>query len=137
VRRTPSFPLVLVDTDVLSYFFRRDTRAERYERALRDRRVVMTAMTRAELYHWAESRDWGHKKREDLRTFMDRYRTVYPDDAICQVWGEVVDGARRRGRPIGSSDAWQAATALFLEIPLITHNADDFAGVPRLVVISD
>ena len=68
---------------------------------------------------------------------MDRYQTVYPDDAICQLWGKVVDEARRRGRRIGSGDAWQAATALFLDVPLITHNADDFAGVPRLVVISD
>jgi predicted nucleic acid-binding protein len=68
---------------------------------------------------------------------MALYRTVYPNDGVCRLWAEVVTGARRNGRPISDADAWQAATALFLDAPLITHNPDDFAGVPRLVVISD
>lgn len=46
------------------------------------------------------------------------------------------DGARRRGRPIASGDAWIAATARLYAVPLVTHNADDYAGVDRLAVLS-
>jgi predicted nucleic acid-binding protein len=43
----------------------------------------------------------------------------------------------RRGRQIGWADAWVAATALLHGIPLITHNAKDYRGVDRLVVVSE
>jgi predicted nucleic acid-binding protein len=43
------------------------------------------------------------------------------------------DGA---GRPIATSDAWIAATATLLDVPLLTHNAGDFESEPGLNVIS-
>jgi predicted nucleic acid-binding protein len=49
----------------------------------------------------------------------------------------VVVGARRRGRVIQAADAWIAATALLLRVPLVTHNASNFAGISGLTVISE
>jgi hypothetical protein len=35
------------------------------------------------------------------------------------------------------ADAWIAATALFHDIPLITHNRDDYLGIDGLTVLSE
>ena len=83
----------VVDTDVVSYVFRGDTRAALY-----------------------------------------RPHPFDPD--LCERWAHVTVMARRLGRPIQHADAWIAATALLHNVPLITHNRDDYAGVPGLVVVS-
>jgi len=36
-----------------------------------------------------------------------------------------------------TGDAWVAATALSYDVPLVTNNAADFAGVSGLTVISE
>jgi predicted nucleic acid-binding protein len=40
------------------------------------------------------------------------------------------------GRRIDCADAWIAATALIAGAPLITHNRNDYLGVPGLTLIS-
>jgi predicted nucleic acid-binding protein len=45
--------------------------------------------------------------------------------------------ARRRGRPVAMADAWVAATALFLDVPLVTNNESHFSSVTGLTVISE
>jgi predicted nucleic acid-binding protein len=40
------------------------------------------------------------------------------------------------GRRIDCADAWVAATALLCGAPLITHNRNDYLGVPGLSLIS-
>lgn len=48
-----------------------------------------------------------------------------------------MDGARRRGRAIEVADARVAATALLYDVPLVTHDPDDFAGVDGLQIITE
>ena len=44
--------------------------------------------------------------------------------------------AQARGRRIECADAWIAATPLITGAPLITHNRNDYLGVPGLTLIS-
>ena len=64
---------------------------------------------------------------------MERYlrgvEVHHSDRDACRNWAEVTRRAARRGRPILCADAWIAATALTLGVPLVTHNAADYAGV--------
>jgi tRNA(fMet)-specific endonuclease VapC len=47
-------------------------------------------------------------------------------------WAE----ARKSGHTIETADAWIAATALLHDIPLVTHNSKDYAGVDGLKIIT-
>jgi tRNA(fMet)-specific endonuclease VapC len=47
----------IVDTDVVSFLFKRDTRAELYRPHLSTRLLVVSFMTVAELDRWALSRN--------------------------------------------------------------------------------
>ena len=50
---------VVVDTDVVSVLFKSDTRAERFLSYMRDRRLVLSFMTEAELERWVLQSQWG------------------------------------------------------------------------------
>ncbi|MSV29978.1 MAG: type II toxin-antitoxin system VapC family toxin [Bryobacterales bacterium] len=67
---------------------------------------------------------------------LERFAVLPYDRALCAKWAEVTIAAQARGRRIDCADAWIAATALISGAPLITHNHDDYLGVPGLVLIS-
>jgi predicted nucleic acid-binding protein len=135
----PSAPApspVVVDTDVVSYPFKGDTRAAVYQSHLAGRQPVLSFMTVAELSFWAEEQNWGQQTRDRLERFLRGFTVQYPDRALCGLWGAVMAAARRAGRPIGPADAWIAATALRYNVPLVTHNPTDYSGVPGLAILS-
>jgi tRNA(fMet)-specific endonuclease VapC len=54
---------LVVDTDVVSFIFKKDSRATSYERHLDGKRVCVSFMTVAEVYEWSISRRWMHGLR--------------------------------------------------------------------------
>ena len=72
-----------------------------------------------------------------MTAFLEQFTIVLVDRSLCRTWAEVGDRARRSGRPIQAADAWIAATAIALGVPLITNNRDDFAGVTDLLILPD
>jgi tRNA(fMet)-specific endonuclease VapC len=133
---SPAPTSVVADTDVLSYIFKGDTRAAGFQSLLAGRSVAISFMTVAEMEFWAKERNWGHATRDRLERFLVGFAILYPDRALCELWGGVMATTRRAGRPIGPSDAWIAATALLFDVPLVTHNPADYAGVTGLQILS-
>ena len=128
---------VAVDTDVVSYIFKDDTRASLYRPHLADQIAVISFTTLAELERWPLTANWGARRRQQLKTHLRRYGVQYSSASLCRLWAEVMDNARQSGQTISVSDAWIAATALQLGVPLVTHNRADFAGVAGLTIISE
>jgi tRNA(fMet)-specific endonuclease VapC len=128
---------VVVDTDVVSFLYKRDTRAALYRPHLDGQLPIISFMTLAELMKWTVARSWGERRRQDMLNYLRRYRVEHSSPEMCQHWAEVSDGARRAGRPILTGDAWVAAAALTYGVPLVTNNPADFAGAPGLTVISE
>jgi hypothetical protein len=59
------------------------------------------------------------------------------DAELYDRWGSVTAAAQGRQGSNAPLDAWIAATALRLRIPLVTHNPDAFAGIPGLFLITE
>lgn len=127
----------VVDTDVLSMTFKRDTRASLYRPHLQGRQLSISFMTVAELERWALGRNWGTARRAALAEYLHRFTIRHSDEMLCRWWAAVMVSAQRNGRRIEVADAWIAATALLHAVPLITHNAEDYAGVDGLHVITE
>jgi len=128
---------VVVDTDVVSYLFRRDTRAELYRPHLDGELLVVSFMTVAEIDRWTLERDWGEPRRRRMEEHLGNF-VVYPyNRQMCRKWAEISDESRKRGRPVGVADAWIAATASLHEMPLVTHNREHFSGIEGLELISE
>ena len=125
---------LVVDTDVVSYLFKRDTRAALYQPFLNSPPFVISFMTPAELHRWMRERNWGQTRRVELEAYLTRYVVLHSDIDLCERWAQATDSARRNGRPV--ADAWIAATALHLAVPLVTHNASHYASVDGLDVLT-
>jgi tRNA(fMet)-specific endonuclease VapC len=128
---------VVVDTDVVSFLYKRDTRATLYRPHLDGQLPIISFMTLAELEQWTMARNWGARRRRELLDYLRRYLVEQSSPELCRRWAEAMDSARRTGRPILTADAWVAATALTYDVPLVTNNPADFAGVAGLTVVSE
>ena len=127
----------VVDTDVLSYLLKRDTRVHAYLPYLTDTIIIISFMSLAELERWALERNWGAARRAGLRRFLDGLVTRPVDRALCETWAAITVEARRNGRPIGHADAWVAVTARLDGLPLVTNNARHYVGVGGLTVLTE
>jgi predicted nucleic acid-binding protein len=103
-------PIVL-DTDVVSFLFKSDSRAQAYLPHLRDRQWMISFMTEAELEQWAMLSNWHSKRTDWLRVFVGRFVIVPSSRDLIVKWAEVMVAARRAGRRLETADAWIAATA--------------------------
>lgn len=126
---------VVADTNVLSFIFKEDTRAELYRPHIDDNLVIVSFMTIAELDRWALHHNWGKARRRSMELFLQDFLFSFCDRSLCVKWAEATDSARRNGRPIDTADAWIAATALLHGIPLLTHNPSDYLGVDGLILV--
>ena len=125
---------VLLDTNIISYLEKNDSRVEAYRPHLEGKRHVICFMTVAELYRWAVKYAWGEPRISRLRTRLDQYLVVPFDDALAWEWAAI---SAIPGRPIATSDAWIAASARRYKLPLITHNRKHFEFIPDLVLTSE
>jgi tRNA(fMet)-specific endonuclease VapC len=126
----------LLDTNVFSYVVRGDTRAEQYRAYLAGRQLGVSFQTVAELRRWAIERRWGPARHRALAGQLNRVVVYLVDDALMTAWAEITARLRRAGRPITDADAWIAATAWVLNVPLVTHNRRHFAAIDGLEVVS-
>jgi predicted nucleic acid-binding protein len=126
----------IVDTDVLSFIAKADTRATLYASALAGKRLCVCFQTVAELRLWALLRRWGASRREALDSLLNQFVVLPYDSMMAQHWADVTAHRRRLGRPIDCGDAWIAACALRHGAALLTHNSRDYAEIPGLNLIS-
>jgi tRNA(fMet)-specific endonuclease VapC len=52
-------PTLLLDTDVFSFLFKGDSRANAYAILIQGHRLALSLMSVAELFQWAAVRNWG------------------------------------------------------------------------------
>lgn len=124
--------LVLLDTDVSSFFIKKSSYAEPYLPLIQKQEVAVSFMTEAELYQWAYVRNWGKSRIKELTDYLDGLTIIYADQPMCCHWAKIRTEQRARGMVISPQDAWVAATALRYDLPLITNNIKDFQHIPCL-----
>lgn len=127
---------LIVDTDIVSFLLKGDTRAQLYRPHLEGNTLALSFMTVAELYQWAYVRNWGDRRVARLEEHLHQYVIVPFDNALCKQWARISVQRQQMGRPMSVQDAWIAATALRHNCPLVTHNGDDFSDIIGLKVIS-
>ena len=126
--------LLVVDTDVVSCIFKWHPLAPRYVDLLRGNDPIVSFMTLAEMRFGALEARWGPRRRNLLERYLSDFGVCYADQKLCTVWAEVKCESNRKGAPISSPDAWIAATALYLNAPLVTNNAKDYAHLKDLEI---
>src|SRR6185369_4511025 len=109
--------LIVLDTDVFSYVFKADSRAEPFVSLLAGKTACLSFMTVAELYQWALARNLGTSRRQALQRSIDRCAVLPFDNATAHAWAVISAGRMKAGRPIECGDCWVAACALRHNLP--------------------
>jgi len=117
---------LVVDTDVVSYVFRNHSAAALYIPIIENHKLWISFMTRAEIRLGARKANWGPRTLVLLDQYLSNYETRFPDEQMCDIWADVC--------PIDSQDAWIAATAIELDVPLVTNNVRHFRDLPGLTL---
>ena len=123
---------LLIDTDVFSFLFKGDTRADRYLPHTTGKRLCLSFMTVAELLRWALAYNWGPARRQSLDRALGRYLVLPYDAVMSETWARITVQRARAGKPISCGDGWIAASAVRHGLELLFHNGKDFLGIEGL-----
>jgi tRNA(fMet)-specific endonuclease VapC len=132
-----TFEPVMVDTNILSYVFKLDSRAELYAKHLEHRQLLISFQTLAETDRWALERRWGTAKQKQFEQFINSFVEIGHNRSISRHWAQIMTQARAIGKPMPTADAWIAASALEVGCALVTHNPSDFHTVINLKIITE
>jgi len=128
-------PRLLLDTNIVTYTLKNTKWKELYEPILFGKRLCISFMTFAELLEGAYRKQLSARNlRKYQNDLWSRYVTISSNDTICECFANI--RVQRRTRPISVPDALIAATAMAYELPLVTHNAKDFAGIDGLKLVT-
>ena len=132
--------VVLLDTTVISLLHPKKRESEirdRYAVHTTKQTLALSFQSVAELWNWAETREWGDEARHGLDLFIKRFLVIPYDYALAQAWARAMQSSQREGRRLEAGDCWIAATAIHRRIPLLTHDRDLVdLPIPGLQVIS-
>lgn len=135
-------PAVVVDTMAVSALVnatRQPEPAAAYAAVIAGRPIVISFATVTELRHGALKAGWGELRRRALERDLARFIVVQPDDRLMSVCADLRAACETRGHPLGQklheADRWIAATAIRLDLELVSDDAV-FQNVPSLSVRS-
>ena len=131
---TPGTDLVVLDTSVVSLLLANAAPADYYQAEIAGRRTVVSFQTQEEVLFGAIKGNWGPRRMSQLRLHLDQYELIGVTPELIDVCARLRSERESAGRQLNTADAWIAATALLLQSPLATTDAD-FEGIPDLRLI--
>ena len=81
---------VVVDTSVISHIFRQDEIGVQYRELLVGQQTLISFQTLAEQLQGAYSANWGQRRIEEFRSYLERYTVIWPDDDLVETYARVV-----------------------------------------------
>jgi tRNA(fMet)-specific endonuclease VapC len=126
---------LVVDTDVASFMFRECERGTAYTELIGERGAGVTVQSIAEFRAGVVRKNWGSRKVASLDEFLARFLLIDASPEIANVSGGIRACCEQVGRAVSWPDAWAAATALRLDVPLVAHDRD-LEGIPGLRVLT-
>ena len=131
---TSPLPLVVADSNIVSYIARRSPIADYYLPYLERHKVVISFQTWEEALFGAYLRNWGARRLNDLEIQLGQYEVVWANTDLIRISAHLRRQRQLMGRRLEKGDAWIAATALYLDCPLASHDGD-FEDIPDLLLI--
>mgnify|MGYP000547991149 CR=1 FL=1 len=129
--------VVCADTNALSYVFNEHSLASFYQPLIATNITAISFQTVLELRYGAYQAAWGERRLDMLERFIASFIIIHSEDSICTRCAHVLRLSKKQGQNIELGDAWIAATALELELPLVTHDTRHFNFIPELKIISE
>ena len=113
--------------------------AARYRPVLESRPAIISFVTVAELGYGARLAGWGPGRLRRLEYEIARAEIVWPGPNLVDAYASLRTWCVRTGHGLGQkeheADRWVAATAIWLQVPLVAHDGI-FANVKDLELLT-
>jgi predicted nucleic acid-binding protein len=113
--------------------------AARYRPLLERRPAVISFVTVAELGYGARLAGWGPGRLRRLEYEIARAEIVWPGPNLVEAYALLRTWCVRTGHGLGQkeheADRWVAATAIWLQVPLVAHDGI-FVNVKNLELVT-
>ena len=126
---------LVADGDVISYMYKRTPLGDAYTELMASQITGITLLAVSESRQGVVYGNWGMKRLQTLDTFLSRFVLLESSSEIANVCGGLLGRCKQIGRALSWPDAWAAATAIWLDVPLVTHDRD-LEKVPGLKVLT-
>lgn len=120
---------VVVDTGVFGAQLTRRTwpLGELYRPLVEGRSALISFVTMAELRFGGQLAGWGPSRLRTLDRELGRAETIWPGPELIDAYAALRCWCVRAGHGLGQkdheADRWVAATALWLRVPVVSHDA--------------
>jgi len=105
--------VLLLDTNIVSILLSVEhSLRSKCIKEIGDAQCYISYMISGELLLWPKANRWGDERRANLDRHIAQFTTLFPDEENCALWAGVMAESRWTGRPMATSDAWIAATAV-------------------------
>ena len=132
---------VVIDTGVFGAQLTRRTWpfGESYRPLVEGRTALVSFVTVAELRYGARLAEWGPQRLRRLDRELERAETIWPGPELIDAYVALRCWCVRAGHALGQkdheADRWVAATAMWLDVPVVAHDAI-FANVEGLNLLT-
>ena len=124
---------ILVDTDIFSYWIKRDSRGDTYYPYSIGRRLALSFASVAELYYWEQSKKWGLKLITNLEQKISQCAILPSNYDVCREFAII--RYQLRNKPIGYIDYWVGACAKSYQCPILTNNYQHFSRIQGIKLL--
>lgn len=134
--------IVIVDTNVFGagLTHRGRAMAQAYRRHLEGRPVLISYITEAELRFGALHAGWGEQRLARLERRIRRAKVIWPGAELVDIYVALRQECVVVGHPLGQkhheADRWIAASARWLGVPLVAHDAV-FRNAPGVTLLTE
>jgi predicted nucleic acid-binding protein len=126
---------LVADGDVISYMFKGVPLGDAYTELIDSRQTGITLLAISESRQGVVYDNLGMRKLEVLDAFLSRFILLESNAEIANICGGLLGRCMQIGRALSWPDAWAAATAIWLDVPLVAHDRD-LERVPGLRVLT-
>jgi tRNA(fMet)-specific endonuclease VapC len=122
----------IIDADWIIEITRGNQRVSGIVQDLANERVSVSWLTLGEVFEVAHNSSYPQARLDMFYQYVNQFDVVGVDGPIIERFAEIRSFLRRQGQLISDLDIVLAATALQLDLTVLTYNSRDFERIPDL-----
>ena len=125
----------LLDTDILSFYFKGDVKIiERVKAYLKEYdQLNLSIITYYEIIGGLKFKG-ANTQLKEFEEFVDNNNIIHISEGSAQIAGDIYANLRTKGITIGTSDILIAGIAIESDLTLVTNNERHFEAIPELKI---
>jgi tRNA(fMet)-specific endonuclease VapC len=122
----------IIDADWIIEITRGNQRVSGIVQDLANERVSVSWLTLGEVFEVAHNSSYPQARLDMFYQYVNQFDVVGVNGPIIERFAEIRSFLRRQGQLISDLDIVLAATALQLDLTVLTYNSRDFERIPDL-----